>query len=101
MEKTMSSMNSAFNCVYGSGYLILDDGSSPMVGYKVILDLDDFSGGGFLLGLNEKDSFKVAQLQTVRLDIGDKFLALLVGRYDGDALPIVVLGLTTGPDKVH
>ena len=77
------------------------DGSSPLVGYKVILDLDDFSGGGFLLGLNEKDLFKVGQLQAVRLDIGHKYIALLVGRYDGDALPIVVLGLTTGPDTVH
>jgi hypothetical protein len=97
----MPSMNCIYQCVYGSGYLILDDGSSPLVGYKVILDLDDFSGGGFLLGLNDEDSFKVGQLQTVRLDIGDKYLALLVGRYDGDSLPIVVLGLTTGPDTVH
>jgi hypothetical protein len=98
----MPSLNSDYQGFYGSGYLIFDDGSSPMAGYKFVLDRDDFSGGGFLLGLNEEDSIKAAQHKTVRLSVGsDKYFALVVGRYDGDNLPIAVLGFTTGPDEVN
>ena len=103
----MPSMDSVYKSFYGSGYLIFDDddGSSPLTGYKLVIDLDDFSGGGFLLGLSEEDAYKAAQLGTVRLSLGTngQYLTLVVGRYDGDAdwLPVSALGLTTGPDKVH
>jgi hypothetical protein len=100
----MPSMDSVYKSFYGSGYLIFDDDDdlpTLMTGYKLIIDIDDFSGGGFLLGLNEEDSYKAAQLGSVRLSLGTvgQYLSLVVGRYDGDAdwLPVLALGLTTGP----
>jgi hypothetical protein len=100
-------MDSVYKSFYGSGYLILDDddGPSTMTAYKLVIDLDDFSGGGFLLGLNDEDSSKAAQIGTVRLSLGTvgQYLKLVVGRYDGDAdwLPVLSLGLTTGPYMVE
>lgn len=86
--------------VFGSGYLVFDDGSSPMVGYKLVLDRDSFCGGGFLIGLSEEDSLKAERYKMLRLSLGsDKYLELAVGHYDGPSLPIVVLGLTTASDR--
>ena len=101
----MPSMDSVYKSFYGSGYLIFDDdgGPSPITGYKLVIDIDGFSGGEFLLGLNDEDSYKVAQLGTVRLSLGTtgQYLALVVGRYDGDSLPVLAIGLTTGPQMVE
>ena len=59
-EKSMPSMDSVYKSFYGFGYLIFDDDDLPrlMTGYKLVIDIDDFSGGGFLLGLNEEDLIK-------------------------------------------
>ena len=58
----MPSMDSVYKSFYGSGYLIFDDDDNDiptlMTGYKLVIDIDDFSGGGFLLGLNEEDLIK-------------------------------------------
>ena len=98
----MPSIDSAYQSLYGCGYLILDDDCpTTMTDYKLVVDMDDFTGGGFLSGLNDEDSSKAAQLGTVRLSLGTtgQYLKLVVGRYDGDAdwLPVSALGLTTGP----
>jgi len=72
-----------------------------MTDYKLVLDINDFTGGGFISGLDDEDSSKAAKLGTVRLSLGThgQYLTLAVGRYDGDAdwLPVSALGLTTGP----
>jgi hypothetical protein len=99
----MPNMDRVYKSFYGSGYLIFDDDDNDiptlMTGYKLVIDIDDFSGGGFLLGLNEEDSYKAAQLGSVRLSLGTvgQYLSLVVGRHDGDWLPVLALGLTTGP----
>jgi hypothetical protein len=93
----MPSMSGHYQSIYGSGYLILEDGSSPLVGYKIIIDGNDWGGGGFLLGLGEEDSYN-AQLQICRLRISpDKCLAIVIGRWDGDSLPLVVVGAVAPP----
>jgi hypothetical protein len=95
----MPSTSGHYQSIYGSGYLLLEDGSSPQVGYKIIIDGDDWGGGGFLLGLSEEDSYKAAQLKIGRLRISvDKYLAIVIGRYDGDWLPLVVLGAVKPPE---
>lgn len=99
----MPTIDSVYHSLYGCGYLILDDdlGPSAPTDYKLVLDIDDFTGGGFLSNLSEEDSYKVGQLGTVRLSLGTvgDYLKLVVGRYYGDAdwLPVVALGVTTGP----
>jgi len=98
----MPSMSGHYQSIYGSGYLILEDGSSPQVGYKIIIDGDDWGGGGFLLDLSEEDSLKAAELKIGRLRIStDKYLAVVIGRYDGDSLPLVVLGAIKLPNRAH
>jgi hypothetical protein len=100
----MPTIDSAYQSLYGCGYLILDDDHGPttMTDYKLVVDMDDFTGGGFLSGLNDEDSFKAAQLGTVRLSLGTvgQCLSLAVGRYEGNAdlLPVIALGRTTGPN---
>jgi hypothetical protein len=84
----------AYFPVYGSGYLRLD-GSLLSVAYKFMLNHENFTGGGFLLGLGDEDSLKAAEIGAVELSVSpNKYLSLVVGRYDGDWLPAAVLGLT-------
>ena len=86
----MPSMSSTYQCVYGSGHLILDGGSSPLVGYNIILDLDDFSGGG--------NSSKLCVLISA-IDISRSWLAAtMVTLFRSWSL---ALGLTNGPNTVH
>jgi hypothetical protein len=93
-------INETFGSFHGSGNLILDDKSSPMVGYKLVLRRDNFNGGGVIFGLSEDDAVKAAKLKTVRLQVAsDKFFELVVGHYDGDQSTAAVTGLTTAEPK--
>jgi hypothetical protein len=87
----MHNIDDTYGSFHGSGYLLLDDKSSPMVGYKFVLRRDNFTGGGVILGLNDEDAVKAAELKNVRLNVGPgKFFELLVGYCDGDSLPVAV-----------
>lgn len=98
----MHYIDNTFGSFHGSGYLLLDDKSSPMVSYKLVLRHDNFSGGGVILGLNDEDAVKAAELKNVHLQVAsDKFFELVVGYYDGDPLSAAVIGLTAAEyDKV-
>lgn len=89
-----------FGSFHGRGYLLLDNTSAPMVDYKFVLRRDNFSGGGVVLGLNEDDAVKAAELKNVRLQVAsDNFFELVVGHYDGDQSTAAVTGLTTAEPK--
>lgn len=91
----MHYIDDTFGSFHGSGYLLLDDKSSPRVSYKFVLRRDNFSGGGVILGLKDEDAVKAAKLKNVQLSVGPgKFFELLVGYYDGNPLPAAVTGLT-------
>jgi hypothetical protein len=93
----MSNTNAYFP-VYGTGYVKLG-GSRSSVAYKFVLHRETLAGGGFLLGLSEEDSMKAAELGAIELAVGiNKHLSLVVGRYDGDRLPAIALGLTDTSD---
>ena len=47
----MHNIDDTFWSFHGSGYLVLDDKSSPMVGYKFVLRRDNFTGGGVMIHL--------------------------------------------------
>ena len=88
--------DNTFGSFHGSGYLLLDDKSSPMVSYKFVLRRVNFSGGGVIVGLNDEDAAKAPDLKNVRLKVAiDKYFELLIGYYDRDPLPVAVIGLTT------
>jgi hypothetical protein len=72
----MHNIDDTYGSFHGSGYLLLDDKSSPMVGYKFVLRRDNFSGGGIILGLNDEDALKAAELKNVQLSVGpENFLS--------------------------
>jgi len=96
----MPSLNSTFYSTSGTGRLIFGDRPSPVVSYNFVLEVVDFSGGGFLFDLNEDDACQADELFQVCLDIGEKYYTLVIGRYEGNSLPVVVLGFTTKLDQV-
>ncbi len=100
----MPTSESTFTSTYGSGYIRFEDGSSTLTGYKLVLDIADLTGGGFLFGLSQDDSIRIAELTSVFLSIApSEYLALVPGRYDGDWLPVVSLGVIANsslPDAI-
>ena len=99
----MPTIDSVYQSLYGCGYLILDEdlGPSAPTDFRLVLDIDDYTGGGFLFNLSEEDAREAARLIEVPLSLGTvgDYLKLIVGSYYGDAnwLPVVALGRTTGP----
>ena len=94
----MLHLNDTFGAFYGSGYLTVGDRWRPMVGYKLVLRREDFSGGGVLVGLNDEDVTKASELGNVFLSISqEQFLVLVVGPYDGDGLATAVNGVRRHP----
>ena len=79
----------------GSGYLRLDDGSTSMVIFKMVVSVDNLTGGGFIFG-EEEFIHLAAKAGRARLEVSsDRCLGLALGIQDDSGVPVASPGLVS------